>query len=75
MFKADLEAGEGLRIGDIATITLQKKSGKRARLIIDVDSSVEIERLGDGPSAAKLAATSGISGLDSSKGNYSLGKT
>lgn len=57
----DLKVGESLKIGDYATITLESKSGKMARLSIQADKSVSVSR-DQPPSAAQLAASVGISG-------------
>lgn len=45
MLKLDLRPGESVRIGDIAVITLEDKSGKTARLSFDADKSVRISRV------------------------------
>ncbi|MGX0136344.1 carbon storage regulator [Cupriavidus metallidurans] len=59
MLKLDIKPGESVRIGDIAVITLEDKSGKVARLSIDADKSVPITRV-EKPTAARLAAKVGL---------------
>lgn len=63
MLKLDIKPGESIRIGDFAVITLEEKSGKTARLSIQADKSVPIDRVQQS-SPAKLAAKYGISGLN-----------
>jgi sRNA-binding carbon storage regulator CsrA len=45
MLRLDLKPGDIVRIGDYATITLEDKSGKSARLAFDADRSVPITRV------------------------------
>ena len=42
----DVEPGESVEIGGTATITLEEKTGRRARLKIEADKSVQVKRLG-----------------------------
>jgi sRNA-binding carbon storage regulator CsrA len=44
MLKLDIKPGESVKIGDVAVITLEDKSGKVARLSIQADKSVPITR-------------------------------
>jgi sRNA-binding carbon storage regulator CsrA len=44
LLKLELRVGESVKIGD-AVITLEEKSGKIARLAIEADKSVPIERV------------------------------
>lgn len=61
MLKIDLRPGESVKIGNIAVITLEEKSGKIARLAINADKSVPVSRTGR-QSAAQIAASVGITG-------------
>lgn len=61
MLKLDIKVGESVRIGDIAVITLEDKSGKVARLAISADKSVPISR-SPRSNAAQIAASVGITG-------------
>lgn len=45
MLRIELRPGESVRVGDIAVITLEEKSGKTARLSFDADKSVKITRI------------------------------
>ncbi len=44
MLKIEIRVGESVKIGD-ATVTLEDKSGKIARLSIDAPKSVPIQRM------------------------------
>ena len=63
MLKIDLKPGESVRIGDVAVITLEDKSGQRARIAFQADRSIPIRRV-ERPVAsdARLAAATGITG-------------
>lgn len=61
MITIDLKVGETLRIGDVAMITMQQKSGQLARLTVDADSSVQIKKV-QHHSPASIAASGGITG-------------
>ena len=61
MLQINLKIGESISIGGIAIITLEEKSGKTARLAIDADKSVKVERL-QANTAAQFAAAGGITG-------------
>lgn len=45
MLRLDMEPGESVRIGDFCTITLEDKSGKKARISFDADKSVPIRKV------------------------------
>ena len=62
MLRIDLRPGETVRIGDIATVTLEEKSGQLARLAFSADKSVPIKRVEQSSSPASIAAAGGISG-------------
>ncbi|MBU9386633.1 carbon storage regulator [Burkholderia multivorans] len=61
MLKLDIKPGESVKIGDIAVITLEDKSGKVARLSIQADKSIPIQRTAPSPTA-QIAAKVGLSG-------------
>lgn len=46
MLKIDLRPGERVKIGGVAIVTLEQKSGSRARLSIEADSDVKVEKAG-----------------------------
>lgn len=52
MLKLELRPGESVKIGDVAIITLEDKSGKAARIAFQADRSVPITRVKKGPNAA-----------------------
>lgn len=56
----EIKVGESIRIG-AATITLEEKSGKNARLSIEADKSVPIQRI-QSTSMAQIAK-SGIGAM------------
>lgn len=60
--RIDLRPGETIRIGDIATVTLEEKSGQIARLSFEADRSIPIKRVQNDHSPASIAAAGGISG-------------
>ena len=41
----DMEPGDSVQIGE-ARLTLEEKTGRRARIKIEVDKSVQVTRLG-----------------------------
>ncbi|HLV18259.1 MAG TPA: carbon storage regulator [Pseudomonas sp.] len=43
--RIDLKPGESVTIGDVATITLEEKSGKAARIVFKADRSVPIQKV------------------------------
>jgi sRNA-binding carbon storage regulator CsrA len=59
MLRLDLKPGESVRIGTFATITLEEKSGKSARIAFHADRSVPITRV---PAEDKADPTRGIAG-------------
>lgn len=59
MLKLDIKPGESIKIGDVAVITLEEKSGQVARLSISADRSIPISRASPS-NAAKIAAEFGI---------------
>lgn len=61
MLKLDLRIGESIKIGDHAVITLEEKSGQRARLAIEADKSVPVSRV-QKQTPASIAASVGITG-------------
>lgn len=61
MLVLELKVGESVRIGD-ATVTLEEKSGKIARLSIEADKSVPISRVQQ-PSAMAQIAKNGIGAM------------
>lgn len=60
MLKIDLKVGESVRIGG-ALITLEEKSGKTAKLAIQADRSIPVERVQQ-RTPASIAAATGITG-------------
>lgn len=63
MLRIDVRVGESLSIGDVATITLEQKSGQVARLAIQADRSIPINRVKQ-YSPAQFAAKTGITGRE-----------
>lgn len=61
MLKIDLRPGETVSIGNIALITLEEKSGQIARLAIQADRSIPIQRAGK-TTVAQIAAQGGLTG-------------
>ena len=61
MLKLELRPGESITIGTVATVTLEEKSGKIARLAIQADKSVPVSRVPT-QNTAKIAASVGITG-------------
>lgn len=59
--RIDIKPGESIRIGDVAVITLEDKTGKLARLSIQADKQVKVSRV-PSQSTAQLAASMGITG-------------
>lgn len=54
MLRIDLKTGDSVKVGE-ATITLEYKAGQVARLSIDADKSVKIERVNSPHSVASFA--------------------
>lgn len=61
LLRIDIKPGESIRIGDVAVITLEEKTGKLARLAIEADQKVPVSRV-QRQSTAQLAASMGITG-------------
>jgi len=61
MLRIDLKVGQSIKIGDGIIVTLDDKSGKTAKLAIEADPSIRVQRV---PQAtdAQIAATHGITG-------------
>lgn len=62
MLKLELKVGESVKIGD-AMVTLEDKSGKIARLSIEADKSVPIQRVQ--PTSMAQIVKSGIGNMPS----------
>lgn len=62
MLKLELRVGESVKIGD-AMVTLEDKSGKIARLSIEADKSVPIQRVQ--PTSMAQIVKSGIGNMPS----------
>lgn len=63
MLKIDLEPGQSVRIGDFAVVTLEEKSGQRARLAFKADRSIPINKVSRAATSdAQIAARVGLSG-------------
>lgn len=60
MLRIELKPGESVRIGDYATITLEEKSGSRARIAFDADRSIPIRRVSDNSTRSRMIAREGI---------------
>lgn len=61
MLKIDLKPGESVSIGSIAVVTLEHKSGQIARLAIQAERSVPVQRV-QKHTTASIAAKGGITG-------------
>lgn len=59
MMKMNVKVGQTIRIGNVL-ITLEDKAGKVARLAIDADKDVAIERVE--PTSAAQLASRGLTG-------------
>jgi len=59
MLNIDLRPGESIQIGDFAVVTLVQKSGSKARLSVDADKSIGVDKLSNA-ATSKVAATFGI---------------
>lgn len=55
LLKIELRAGESVSIGELATITLESKSGKVARIAIEADKSIPVNRVGKATMADHVA--------------------
>lgn len=60
MLKLDIRVGESVQIG-AAVVTLEAKSGQVARLAIQADRSVPVQRVSKS-TTAQIAAKGGITG-------------
>lgn len=56
-----MKVGESVRIGDVAVLTLEQKSGQIARIAIEADKSVPVTRITK-PAATNTVAAGGITG-------------
>lgn len=63
MLKLDIKPGESVKIGDMAVITLEEKSGKVARLSIQAAKEIPIRRV-NSLTTAQIAAKSGLAVAD-----------
>lgn len=52
--RIDLRPGESVKIGDVAVITLEEKSGKAARIVFKADRSVPITKVEQQTAAQSL---------------------
>lgn len=59
MLSLDLMPGDKVEIGDNVTLTLEDKTGKRARIIVQAPRELTIRKL-PAPSAVIAAARKGI---------------
>lgn len=62
MLRIELKPGESVRIGDDILVTLEEKSGQRARVAFSADRSIPIRKVKGGKGGSRLAATLGITG-------------
>lgn len=62
MLRIDLRPGEGVRVGDNVIVRLEQKSGNRARISVEADRSIAIEKLDESQRDTKHAAAFGITG-------------
>ena len=53
MLRLDLKPGESVRIGNYATITLEAKAGKAARIAFQADKGITISRIQPAPPQEK----------------------
>lgn len=61
MLILDLKVGESIAIGSYATVTLEEKSGKIARLAIHADKDIPVSRV-QHHNPVQIAASMGITG-------------
>ena len=59
LLKIDLGPGEKLRIGD-AIVTMEQKSGQRARLVIEADKSIPVRKESEPNASIQLIAKQGL---------------
>lgn len=67
----ELAAGDAALIGG-ARITLVEKSGKRARIVIEAPSAVQIQHPITNPSAHECASSPGTTGKEQPHGQHAL---
>lgn len=61
MLKIDLKPGESISIGNgLAIVTLESKSGQVARLSVQADKSVPVQRSQQASGISKMVAEQGI---------------
>lgn len=59
MLVLKVRIGESVKIGDIATITLQERDGNTLKIAVDADKSIPVRRV-QSASQAQLAAKVGL---------------
>lgn len=59
MLVLSMRIGESVKIGDYATVTLQKRDGNTVKLAIDADKSIPVRRVEDS-TQAQLAGKIGL---------------
>lgn len=59
MLVLKMRIGESVRIGDIATVTLQERDGNSVKISVDADKSVPVRRVSPN-SQAQIAAKVGL---------------
>lgn len=59
MLKIDLKPGEAISIGN-ATVRLEAKSGQVARIVIEADKSIPVQRVQQQGGIAQMVAEQGI---------------
>ena len=64
----DLDAGQSITIGGAAKITIQEKTGRRARLKIEAERNVKVRRLNSGHVAQKTNPKLKRAGIGGSHG-------
>jgi len=57
--KIDLKPGEAITIGN-ATVRLESKSGQVARLVVEADKSIPVQRVQQQGGVAQMVAEQGI---------------
>jgi ABC-type transporter Mla subunit MlaD len=60
MLTLTVRVGQSVKIGDVATVKVEEKSGQAVRLTFDADRSVPIRRIPDAP--RREDATYGLTG-------------
>lgn len=59
MLVLKMRIGESVRIGDVATVTLQERDGNSVKIAVDADKSVPVRRVSPS-SQAQIAAKVGL---------------